>query len=145
MMRDTSVAVGVEIGGQRTTVALVDAFGQVQHRLYARTLWGRPAMATLQPYLRAIDTVLAHARAQGVHVRGIGVCVPGTLDRTLRRPLVIPTLPTLSSFPLCDLLEARYQLPIQLHVDVEAAVLGEYCFGAGRGFQRPLFLTVNAV
>ncbi|MDQ2905989.1 MAG: ROK family protein [Chloroflexota bacterium] len=145
MMRDTSVAVGVEIGGQRTTVALVDAFGQVHHRLYARTLWGRPAMATLQPCLRAIDTALAQARAEGVRVRGIGVCVPGTLDRTLRRPLVIPTLPTLSGFPLCDLLEARYQLPIQLHVDVEAAVLGEYCFGAGQGFQRPLFLTVNAV
>jgi len=51
----------------------------------------------------------------------------------------------LNDFPLCDLLEAQFNLPTRLHVDVDAAVLGEHRFGAGKGFGRLLFLTVNAV
>lgn len=145
MHTDKSVAVGVEITGSKTTVALVDRHGRVRHRCYAKSLWGRPAVATLEPYLRAINTILSYAQAEGLSVSGLGVSIPGTLDQTSRHPLLIPALPSLNGFPLCDLLEARYNLPAQLHVDVDAALLGEYRFGAGKGFYRLLFLTVNAV
>jgi glucokinase len=78
-------------------------------------------------------------------VLGLGVCIPGTLDQENRRILAIPILPSLNDFPLSDLLEARYNLPAQLYVDVDAALLGEYHFGAGKGYRRLLFLNVNAV
>lgn len=142
---DKSVTIGIEPGGSRATIALVDREGRVRHRCYTKTLWGRPARATLEPYLRAVETMFAHARAEGWRVQGIGACIPGTLDLTCRRPLLIPAIPSLSQFPLCDLLEARYNVPAKLHVDVDAAVLGEYHFGAGKGFRRLLLLTVNAV
>lgn len=147
MRTDESAVVGVEVAVSGTTVALVDRHGKVLHRLYAKTLWGRPAAATLEPYLRTIEMMLAYASAEGFQVCGLGVSVPGSLDSSLRRPLLVPTLPALNGFPLCDLLEARYGLPTQLHVDVDTAILGEYRFGAGKskGFRRLLFLTVNAV
>jgi glucokinase len=132
MRTDESAVVGVEVAVSGATVALVDLHGRVHHRLHAKTLWGRPVAATLEPYLRAVES-------------GLGISVPGSLDSSLRRPLLVPTLPALNGFPLCDLLEARYGLPTRLHVDVDAAVLGEYRFGAGKGFRRLLFLTVNAV
>ncbi|HLG62212.1 MAG TPA: ROK family protein [Ktedonosporobacter sp.] len=145
MSIDRSVGVGVEIGGGKTTVALIDSQGRVCHRCQAKTLRGRPALATLDPYLRVIDAALAYAQAEGLPVRGIGVSIPGSLDVEARRPLQVPILPALNSFPLKDLLETRYRLPAHLHVDVDAAMLGEQRFGAGRGFRRLLFLTVNAV
>ncbi len=145
MRTDKSVAVGVEVAASGATVALIDCYGRVLHRLYAKTLWGRPISATLEPYLRSVEMMLAYSSAEGFHVRGLGFSVPGSLDHTLRRPLLVPTLPALNGFPLCDLLETRYGLPARLHVDVDAAVLGEYWFGAGKGFRRLLFLTVNAV
>ncbi len=139
------VAVGVEIAGSRATVALVDRHGRICHRCYAKTLWRRPAAATLEPYLRAIETILAHAKSEGLLVYGLGVSIPGTLDHENRRSLMVPILPSLNDFPLSDLLEARYNLPAQLYVDVDAALLGEYHFGAGKGFRRLLYLNVNAV
>lgn len=142
---DESAAVGVEVAVSGATIALVDRHGRVQHRLYAKTLRGRPAAATLEPYLRCIEQMLAYASAESFQVRGLGIAVPGTLDGVSRRPLLIPTLPALNGFPLCDLLEARFGLPTHLHVDVDAALLGEYRFGAGKGSRRLLFLTVNAV
>src|SRR5690242_19561725 len=110
------VAVGIEIGGSKTTVALVDSSGQVSHRGYAKTLRGRPAPATLEPDLRAVDTMLAYAHNHDWQVSGIGISIPGALDYTRPRPLLVPLLPSLNDFPLCDFLEARYALPTQLHV-----------------------------
>ncbi|HEY3992735.1 MAG TPA: ROK family protein, partial [Ktedonobacteraceae bacterium] len=75
----------------------------------------------------------------------LGCALPGALDLTSRRPLLIPALPALNNFPLADLLEARYSLPVSLRVDVDAAALGEYHFGIGRGFRRLLLLSANAV
>src|SRR2546421_2166102 len=145
MSTDKNVAIGVELAGRGASVALVDRRGRVRHRCNAKTLHGRPATATLEPYLRAIESMLACADAEGLRICGLGVCVPGSLDTPARRPLLIPTLPSLNDFPLCDFLEARYSLSTRLHVDVDAALLGEQHFGAGKGFNRLLFLTVNAV
>ena len=145
MSTDRSVAVGIEIGGNQTTIALVNSCGRILARSSAKTLRGRPATATLEPYLRAVNTMLAFARTECWSVCGIGLSIPGTLDHTSRRPLLIPTLPSLSSFPLRELFETHYDLPTLLHVDVDAAALSEHQFGAGKGVRRLLLLTVNAV
>ncbi len=139
------VVVSLEVGGEQATIALVDYQGNVQRRCTAKTLRGRPAHATLEPYMRAIDSVLESAQAAGVQVKGIGISIPGSVNSITRRPVQVPMFPTLNGFPLCDLFESRYHLPSVLHADVDAAILGEHLFGAGKDQQRLLFLTVNAV
>ncbi len=145
MSVDRSVAVGIEVTGGQTIVALIDRHGRMVHRTSAKTLQGRSAIATLEPYLRAIEHVCTQARAECLHINGIGISIPGVLDESARCPRVIPTLPALNQLPLCDILEARFSLPTQLHVDVDAALLGEHYFGNGRGFQRLVLLNVQAV
>lgn len=76
---------------------------------------------------------------------GIGIAIPGMLDAAMRKPCQVPILPSLNNIPLCDLLEARYQLPVSLHADVDAAALGEYAYGAGQGRRRLLYLSLSAV
>src|ERR1051326_8325878 len=115
MSSDSSVGVGVMVEGRQTTVALIDHHGRVVRHCVAKTLHGRPPLATLEPYLRAIDELLAFAHEQYRRVRGIGVSIPGSLDDTRRRPLVVPVLPALNGFPLYDLLRARYELPVALY------------------------------
>ena len=119
------VVVGMEITRSRATVVLVDHYGKIHHRFYAKTLRGRPAIATLEPYLRTLETALSYAKSQRIVVSGLGISIPGTLDLTARCPGIIPILPSLNGFPLCDLLEARYNLPVQLHA--EQAYVGHAC------------------
>lgn len=142
---DNNVAVSIEMSGSQATIALVDDTGRVRQRRYAKMLWHRPPTTTLEPCLRAVDDALAYATDNHWHVRGLGCALPGSLDLTSRRPTVIHALPALTNFPLADLLEARYNLPVTLRVDVDAAALGEYHFGIGRGFRRLLLLSANAV
>ncbi|HLI70147.1 MAG TPA: ROK family protein [Ktedonobacteraceae bacterium] len=142
---DDHVAIGVEVGGSQATIALVNRAGRVLQRCYAKILWNRPPTTTLEPCLRVVDDILSFARAERLCVHGLGFALPGSLDLTSRRPTIISALPALTGFPLADLLEARYKLPATLHVDVDAAALGEYYFGTGRSFRRLLFLSANAV
>jgi glucokinase len=142
---DKQVAIGVEITRNRATIVLVDRHGKIHHRFHAKTLRERPAIATLEPYLRTLETSLLFAKSRGLQVSGLGISIPGTLDYTARRPRTIPVLPSLNDYPLCDLLETWYHLPVHLHVDVDAALLGEYHFGVGKEFRRLLFLNVNTV
>jgi glucokinase len=123
----------------------VDRQGKIHHRFYAKTLRGRPAIATLEPYLHALEAALLYTKSERLLVSGLGISIPGTLDLTGRRPHTIPIQPSLNDFPIGDLLEARYNLPSHLHVDVDAALLGEYHFGVGKGFRRLLYLNVNTV
>jgi glucokinase len=138
-------AIALEIASGAAEIALVDRSGQIRRRRQARTLWGRSALATIEPYLRAIEYLLACAQADGMRVYGIGVALPGVLDEAARRPRHLPILPSLNNFPLCDLLEARYDLPTRLFVDMDAALIGEYYYGAGQGYERLLYMSLNAV
>ncbi len=144
-MTDKAVAISIELGSSQATIALVERSGHVRQRRSAKMLWNRPPGATLEPCLRAIDDTLSSASHEHLHVRGLGIALPGSLDLTSRRPSIIPTLPSLNAFPLAELLEARYNLPATLCGDVDAAALGEYYFGAGRGLPRLLLLSANAV
>ena len=142
---DKHVAVGMQITRNRATIGLVDQYGKIHHRFHVKTLSGRPATATLEPYLRTLEQALLYAKSEHLQVSGLGISIPGSLDMTARRPQTIPALPSLNKFPLCDLLEARYNIPVQLQVDVDAALLSEYHFGAGQDFRRLLFLNVDTV
>lgn len=145
MSDDKEVAVGLEIGGEQATIALVGRQGHVYRRCTAKTLRGRPALATLEPYIRAIDVMLESAQTDGLCVEGIGISIPGSVNPITRRPVQVSMFPTLNAFPLCELLENRYHVSAALHADVDAAILGEHLFGVGGDQQRLLFLTINAV
>src|SRR5437879_11698794 len=102
MRADRSVAVGLEVGGSKTTVAIMGRQGHVRLLSETKTLRGRPPMATLEPYVRAIEGLLGQARSEGWSVEGIGVSLPGTLDYTRQRPLLIPSILALNGFPLYE-------------------------------------------
>jgi glucokinase len=145
MSDDKGVAISVEIGSEQATIALIDHQGHIQRRCSAKTLHGRPALATLEPYMRVIDTMLASVHSDGLHMNGIGVSIPGSVNSMTRSPVQVPMFPGFNGFPLCDLLENRYHTPVALHADVDAAILGEHFFGVGKDQQRLIFLTVSAV
>ncbi len=142
---DNRVAISVEISGSRAVIALVDRAGRVRESRRAKMLWNRPPATTLEPCLRVVDELLMSARAEGLYICGLGCTVPGSLDLVSQRPLLIPSLPALNGFPLKDWLVARYDLPVELSMDVDAALLGEYHFGVGRGLRRLLMLSANVV
>lgn len=73
---------------------------------------------------------------------GIGVACPGPLSG--KRGVVIKA-PNLGweNIPISMILSERFYCPVVLENDANAAALGEYTFGAGRGTESMAYITVS--
>ncbi|WP_405650970.1 ROK family protein [Streptomyces sp. NBC_00019] len=82
------------------------------------------------------------ARTHGSRLAGIGIGVGGLV----RRRAVVGESPFLHwrDVPLAELVEERTGMPVVLENDVAALVEAETWFGAGRGLERFVVLTIGA-
>ncbi|MDX3924333.1 MAG: ROK family protein [Shinella sp.] len=138
-MRD--IALAFDIGGTELRAALVDDGGQLLSFASAPT----PARDGPAAVIGEIELLAGKVRegAPGAKPVGIGIGAPGPLDP--RAGLVIdpPTLSGWKNVPLAAILGERFGLPVEIENDANAAALGEWRFGAGRGASSMVFVTVS--
>jgi glucokinase len=129
----SQLALGVDIGGTNTKVALVSDTGEVSAIENFRT--GRD-FASLITNIRE-----AAVRCRGsASIEGAGVAVAGFINPARDRLSYNPNLDWLVGFPLRDAIADALGSAVTLEVDSNASCLGEYRFGAGRGSARFLCL-----
>ncbi|MDQ0396216.1 ROK family protein [Labrys monachus] len=132
-------ALGIDLGGTQVRAALVDADGAVLRRASARTDVGGGPPAILAQFAR----LMAEIGADTATLAGVGVCAPGPLDSATGTFIHVPTLPRWEGFALRDRLAADLGLPVVVEGDAIAAAYGEWRFGAGRGLDHLLYITVS--
>lgn len=126
-------ALGVDIGGTNTKVALVSESGDVTAIENFPT--GRDS-ALLITNIRD-----AAVRCRGsASIEGAGVAVAGFINPVRDRLSYNPNLDWLVGFPLRDAIADALGTAVTLEVDSNASCIGESRFGAGRGSGRFLCL-----
>ena len=134
------VVAGIDIGGTKIAIALEDLSGA---RVASRRL---PTEVSLGPerilenICRALEEMLA---ASGASLAALGVGCPGPLDIAQGLVLSPANLPDWVRFPIVERLEKRFGVPVALDNDANAAALGEYFYGAGRGFRDMFYVTIS--
>src|SRR5262249_3708578 len=76
-------------------------------------------------------------------IAGVGVGVPGPCDPRTGVVFETPNLPGWHDVPLGEILRSRVGLPVLVGNDANVAALGEHRYGAGRGSQDMIYLTVS--
>jgi glucokinase len=133
------VTIGIDLGGTQVRAGLVRDGVVLARAARPTDTAGGPAAVLAQ-----FDALIAEVRATtAVAPVGIGMCAPGPLDSLTGVVLDIPTLPGWQDFPVRDALAERYGLPALLENDGIAAAFGEWRFGAGRGAQNLVYVTVS--
>lgn len=133
-------AVGVDLGGTKILTALVGETGEVA---------GRERVATPQRGPEAVVEAIAgtvRAVLSGVNppdVLGVGVGAPGPMNPGTGVVYQPPNLEGWHDVPLADLLAARMRMPAHVENDANAAAVGEWWKGAGRGVSDLIYLTVS--
>jgi len=134
---------GIDIGGTKLAAGVVDAEG----RMLARDEAPTHAEEGLEPVLDRIVALgrglLSRPEAAAVAVRRIGVGCAGPVDLKAGLVLQPPNLPGWTRVPLTERLERAFGLPIVLENDANAAGLGEFRYGAGRGARSIVYMTVS--
>ena len=132
---------GVDIGGTKVAVGIVDSSGTILARGRKPMVADAGEEAALDAVTGAIDSMLATPEGRGV--RSIGICAPGPLDPRAGIVLNPPNLPCWRNFPLADRIKAKYQVPVKVDNDGNAAALAEERWGAARGFHYVFYATIG--
>lgn len=81
--------------------------------------------------------------ASGIKVHGIGIGVPGMLDRERETILRSPNFPGWEGLPLRSLLEKALGIPVQMENDANCTALGEGALGSAQGLKDYVVLTLG--
>jgi len=134
----------IDVGGSHITVALVSDQGVIEHH-------GFPVDAAcglriyLDPASRAIEEILDKSPEAVGHCTGLGMAVPLLVDRLGGRVVSAPRnkFEDATEIDFQSWAVERFGLPFQLEVDAHAGCLGEWIYGAGRGCEDLVYVTLG--
>lgn len=130
--------VGIDIGGTKVMAGVVDADGQILEQVRAETPEKSKSPKVVEDTIA--ELVLDLSDRHDVHAVGIGAA--GWVDADRSRVLFAPHLAWRDE-PLKDALTARLAVPVMVDNDANTAAWGEWRFGAGRGEEHLVMITLG--
>lgn len=140
-MKSPSLAIGIDIGGTKMAVASVRESGQILESTVLPTEAEQGFPRAVDRLDAAIRRLLARPDAAGIRLAGIGIGCAGPVDPgqgLINNPY------TLTGWDRCDIvspLRQRFDVPVVLENDADAAALGESWIGAGQAADPVVLLT----
>ena len=134
-------SIGLDLGGTNLRAAAVDREGRLMDRVSRPTGGGEGREAILAAMVEAIDTLRQRNGERGL--AGIGIAVPGFISAAEGVIRNSNNLASLEGFPVREELSRRLNTAVILENDANAAALGEWWQGAGRGVDNLVLLTLG--
>ncbi len=130
-------AIGVDLGGTKMLLGVLDGD--------SKTVWEsreRSAGESQNELVELLVREIAEARAERAGVKAIGMGIPATIDHDKGLAVAAVNLP-IENLPIRDLVVERTGLPTFVDNDANVAALAEHLFGAARGAQNAVMLTIG--
>jgi glucokinase len=136
-----ALAIGIDIGGTGTKFGLVDRDGNVLFSGEISTKKHNEVGTFIEELHVTLTPIIENAGGIG-RMKGMGVGAPngnfytGTVEYA-------PNLPWKGIIPLAKLIEAKFNLPVTLTNDANAAAIGEMMYGAAKGMKDFIMITLG--
>ena len=138
----TGFAIGVDLGGTNLRISAVDQSGKLLEKVTTGTEVKKGRDHVITEMCDHI-LVLAGKYASAGALLGVGIGVPGIIDKHTGMLRESPNLPGWDDYPVRAEIERRLQAPVVLENDANAAALGENWLGAAAGFDDMLMITLG--
>ena len=128
--------IGIDMGGTSVKMLLADEEYRVrQEDVFLTPKKGSAPEEMYDRIVASIENMLAEEGASRNELLGVGIGVPGPVNFESG---MIYTLPNVGwkNVPVRNDLEERLQAPVFVDNDGSVNVMGEYVFGAGRGYRN---------
>ena len=130
-------AIGLDLGGTKLLAGVVDEQLEVHDRVH-RLVEGLGEQALVEMIVEAASELLEHHP----DTQAIGFGIPCLIDQQNGNAVMCVNLP-LGSIPFRDVMSERLGLPVFIDNDANVATLVEQRFGAARGAQHVIGLTIG--
>ena len=129
--------IGVDLGGTKLLIGVLDAERNV--------LWESRERSTGQKEAGLVDLLgreIGEALGARPDVAAVGIGIPATIDRATGTAITAVNLP-IEDLPIRDLIAERVKLSVSLDNDANLAMLAEHLYGAARGSENAVMITIG--
>jgi len=135
------LAIGIDIGGTGTKFGIVDKDGNVLFSGEMSTKKHREIDGYIDELHGHLGELIEKAGGIG-RIRGIGVGAPNGNFYTGNIEYA-PNLPWSGVIPIAKMMSEKFQLPVTLTNDANAAAIGEMMYGAAKGMRDFIMITLG--
>ena len=135
--------VSLDVGGTTMKGGVVDDSGRVLASVHLPTEAHRGQEFGLERMCETIRLAVTAAGASLEQIAGIGVATPGTMD--IPRGIILdpPNLKPWKNVPVRQHIQGVFNKPTAFQNDANAAALGEFWVGAGKGVHSMVLYTLG--
>jgi len=133
----------IDLGGTKIRTALISNKGKIMAKEYSLTLASEGLEAMMGRMLSGIDRLLSLKNLAPFQLHGMSIAAAGAIDSEKGLVTSSPNLPGWHDVPVRDIVRSKYKVDPFLINDASAAALGEHEFGAGKGVNNLIYLTVG--
>lgn len=135
--------IGFDLGGTNMGASIVALDGKILYSNECPTLANESAENVINRIKNLISNCFAKAKTENLEILSIGIGCPGIIDTDNGIVKYSPNLTNWSNVEISKILNQEFNVPVYVDNDVRVAALGEYFFGAGRGYKNILCITIG--
>lgn len=136
------LAIGLDIGGTKIRAALISENGEIIDSKQCATLNGQGEKVFINQIISLIGELIQEMKVNRNRIRGIGIATAGVIDSKNKKIIFANNL-GVKNFPIGDLLEKYFKLPVRIYNDANAGAVGEWLWGGGKGKENLIYITVS--
>jgi glucokinase len=132
--------IGIDIGGTKVKLILLYRGKVIAEDKYLVRSFksSREFLATLIAHVELLMKDYPKYR-----FKGIGIGIPGVLDERRQKVLVPPNLKIIKNIDFIKVFKLRFNIPVRLENDTNAMALAEMIWGAGKGRESMILLSLG--
>ena len=134
---------GVDLGGTKLSVGLVHHDGTILDKITVHDHVGKNEPEIVDQITSLLKQQISKNGLSESNLEGIGIGFPGHVRYKDGVTLTTSNLRGFKNYPLRQTVAKNFNLPVLLDNDTNAQAFCEYKFGAGRGYESLIFLTIS--
>lgn len=126
----------LDVGGTKVLGAIFNEKDEIIFRLKKRSKSGGSESADVEKVIiSVVEEMIEESGIDRKKINAIASCAPGVIDQEKGIVLFTPNLPW-RNYDIAGAMRKQFGVPFFVGNDVNLGVLGEYKFGAGRGYKN---------
>jgi glucokinase len=134
---------GVDLGGTKLSVGIIYPDGKILDKVVVYNHVGKDETMVVKQITELILHLISLNGLKESDLKGIGIGFAGHVRFKDGYTITSSNLKGFKNFPLRQSIAKIFHIPVVLDNDANAQALCEYKFGAGKGYEDLIFLTIS--
>ncbi len=136
-------AIGIDVGGTKIAAGVMNQAGNMLARFRTQAHSEQEPEVVIDAVVMAYQAVLREAGVSVTEIEAIGLGFGGNTNGPAGVVLTSSNLPAWDHYPLRDVVADRTKQRVYLDNDANLGALAEHRYGAGRGTQHMVYVTIS--